>query len=303
MIHAFGVFELDDSLFELRHEGRMVKLPPKTFDLLLYLVRHRDRVVSKTELLDKLWPGEHVTEAVLPTNVSAARTALGDARGRSGMIQTVHGRGYRFVASVEERLASGETPPDVAEIRLFVGRDDVMGELTAQLGDCFAGRGRVALLVGEPGIGKTCTAFELVGEARRRGALVLEGHATEGEGAPAFWPWMQGLRGLMGAVGPERIAATLGSGASELARLLPELRKWLPDLAEPDPLESAQARFRFFDAVTTALQTASRERPLVVFLDDLHWADEPTLLLFQFLAREVRNARVLLLSCWAPTAT
>jgi DNA-binding winged helix-turn-helix (wHTH) protein/tetratricopeptide (TPR) repeat protein len=298
MIHAFGAFELDDGLFELRREGRVVKLPPKTFDLLLYLVGHRDRVVSKAELLDKLWAGEHVTEAVLPTNVSAARAALGDARGRSGMIQTVHGRGYRFVASVEERLASEEARPDVAEVRLFVGRDDVMDELASQLGDCFAGRGRVALLVGEPGIGKTCTAFELVAEARRRGALVLEGHATEGEGAPAFWPWMQALRGMIRAVGSEGIAATLGPGAAELARLLPELRDSLPGLAEPDPLESAQARFRFFDAVTTALQTASRERPLVVFLDDLHWADEPTLLLFEFLAREVRHARVLLLGAY-----
>ena len=101
MIHAFGDFELDDGLFELRREGRVVKLPPKTFDLLLYLVRHRDRVVSKSELLDRLWSGEHVTEAVLPTNVSAARAALGDSRERPGMIQTVHGRGYRFVAAVE----------------------------------------------------------------------------------------------------------------------------------------------------------------------------------------------------------
>ena len=121
MIHAFGAFELDDGLFELRREGRVVKLPPKTFDLLLYLVRHRDRVVSKAELLDRLWEGEHVTEAVLPTNVSAARAALGDARARSGMIQTVHGRGYRFVASVEERLpasgdrsSSGRHPPALA---------------------------------------------------------------------------------------------------------------------------------------------------------------------------------------------
>jgi DNA-binding winged helix-turn-helix (wHTH) protein/tetratricopeptide (TPR) repeat protein len=298
MIHAFGAFELDDGLFELRRNGRVVKLPPKTFDLLLYLVRHRDRVVSKGELLDRLWAGEHVTEAVLPTNVSAARSALGDARGRSGMIQTVHGRGYRFVAAVEERLAADDTTPDVVEPHLFVGRDDVMADLTSQLGDSFAGRGRVAMLVGEPGIGKTCTASELVAEARRRGALVLEGHATEGEGAPAFWPWMQALRGLVGAMGTEGTAAALGPGVSELARLLPELRRRLPELAEPDPLESAQARFRLFDAVTTTLQAASRERPLVVALDDLHWADEPTLLPFEFLAREIRSARVLLLGTY-----
>ncbi|MEN8182039.1 MAG: AAA family ATPase [Myxococcota bacterium] len=299
MIHAFGEFELDDGLFELRRSGEVLKLPPKTFDLLLYLVRHRDRVVSKSELLDKLWPGEHVTEAVLPTNVSAARAALRDSRGRSGMIQTVHGRGYRFVAPVEEHAAGLRVPSRTAsEARLFVGREDVMAELRALLDDCFAGSGRVALLSGEPGIGKTCTAERLADEARRRGALVLEGRATEAEGVPAFWPWVRVLRGLALGLTLEELRDSVGPAAAELARLVPELRQQIPELPDPGPEESAQARFRLFDAVATVLRGTNRTRALVLFLDDLHWADEPTLLLLQFVAREIRDARVLLLGAY-----
>ena len=90
----------------------------------------------------------------------------------------------------------------------------------------------------------------------------------------------------------------LGAGASDIAPLVPELRRRLPDLPEPDAVESDQARFRLFDSVSTFLHNASRERALVLFLDDLHWADEPTLRLMQFLVREMRDARVALLGAY-----
>jgi DNA-binding winged helix-turn-helix (wHTH) protein/tetratricopeptide (TPR) repeat protein len=305
MIHAFGDFELDDAVFELRRGDEPVKLPPKTFDLLLYLVRHRSRVVSKAELLDKVWAGEHVTEAVLPTHVRAARAAMDDSRGREGLIQTVHGRGYRFVAPVEERHeAAGcrSATPDAATSLghddVFVGRDEVMAELRVLLDEAFEGRSRVVMLVGEPGIGKTRAAEELAREARSRGALVLEGRCYEGEGVPAFWPWVQALRGFVAGLDPTVLRESLGVGAAEVARLVPEVGERLPDLVSPLPLESDQARFRFFDAVTTGLRNAGRARPLVVFLDDLHWADEPTLLLLHFFAREIREGRVLLLGAY-----
>ena len=103
MIFSFADLELDAGLYQLRRRGKVVDLAPKAFDLLLYLVRHRDRVVTKAELLDALWPGEHVTESVLPSNVAVVRKALQSGRSRGQLIQTVHGRGYRFTAEVEAR--------------------------------------------------------------------------------------------------------------------------------------------------------------------------------------------------------
>jgi DNA-binding winged helix-turn-helix (wHTH) protein/tetratricopeptide (TPR) repeat protein len=295
VIFSFAELELDEGLYQLRKRGKVVKLAPKAFDLLLYLIRHRDRVVSKAELLDELWPGEHVTESVLPSNVAAVRKALQRRRSPSTLIQTVHGRGYRFVAAVEEREDAVEVP---RERGLFVGREDVMRELRVDLDEVLSGRGRVMMLVGEPGIGKTRTAEELASEARRRGALVGDGRCYEGEGVPAFWPWVQVLRALVASLPVARLKEQLGAGAPDIAPLVPELRKRFPDLPEPDAVESEHARFRLFDSVSTFLHNASRARPLVLFLDDLHWADEPTLRLMQFLVREMRDARLALLGAY-----
>jgi DNA-binding winged helix-turn-helix (wHTH) protein/tetratricopeptide (TPR) repeat protein len=295
VIFAFADLELDVALYQLRKQGEVVKLAPKAFDLLLYLIQHRTRVVSKAELLDQLWPGEHVTESVLHSNVAAVRKALQSERSLSKLIQTVHGRGYHFVAPVEESEEAAVAP---RETGLFIGRQDVMGELRADLDQVFSGRGRVAMLVGEPGIGKTRTAEELADQARQRGALVAEGRCHEGEGVPAFWPWVQVLRDIVSELPGVRLREQLGAGAPDIAPLLPEIRQRLPDLPEPDSLEPPQARFRLFDSVSTFFRRTGRARPLVLFLDDLHWVDEPTLRLMHFLAREMRDSRVLLLGAY-----
>jgi DNA-binding winged helix-turn-helix (wHTH) protein len=100
MLYRFQEYELDDRLYELRRTGVPVDLEQKVFDVHFYLLQHRDRVVPKDELLDKLWPGMVVGEAVLTRCITAARKALGDDGGRQDLIKTQHGRGYRFVAAV-----------------------------------------------------------------------------------------------------------------------------------------------------------------------------------------------------------
>ncbi len=299
MIQVFGPFELDVDLYELRRDGEPLKLAPKAFDVLLHLVRHRERVVPKAELLDALWPGEHVTESVLPANVNAIRKALGDERGAARFVQTVHGRGYRFIGAIEEReVAPPATAAPFAPDAAFVGRDRVMEELLARLERVAAGHGGLALLAGEPGIGKTRTAQELAAVARGRGARLLEGRCYEGEGAPAFWPWIQILRAAAAELDDAALRRQLGSGASDVSSLVPEIRARLPEVAPPETLDSEEARFRLFDSVTGFLRNLARERPLVVLLDDLHWADEPTLLLLRFLAPELGGMALLLLGAY-----
>jgi len=100
MIHRFAGCELDEERRELRRRGRAVKLEPKVFDVLAYLLRHPERVVTKAELLDVVWAGLAVSESVLPKCVAAARRAIGDTSTRPTVIRTVHGHGYRVIAEV-----------------------------------------------------------------------------------------------------------------------------------------------------------------------------------------------------------
>jgi DNA-binding SARP family transcriptional activator len=180
---------------------------------------------------------------------------------------------------------------------IFVGREPELEELLTDLDDAIAGRGSLFLLVGEPGIGKSRLAEELSREARTRGARVVVGRCWEAGGAPAYWPWVQSLRGLSRETDDETLGSWLSAAGSELVQLLPEMTGLLSDPVEP-PLDSEGARFRLFEAVSTFLRSAARSHPLVLVLDDLHAADEPSLLLLQFLARELAEARLFVIGAY-----
>ena len=181
---------------------------------------------------------------------------------------------------------------------VFVGRERELAELLAGLDDAFSGHGRLFLLFGEPGIGKSRLADELVARAKARGANVLLGRCWEAGGAPAYWPWVQSLRAYVREADPATTRAQVGAGATDLAQLLPELHALFPGLPEPPTVEAEGARFRLFDAVASFLTSAARARPLVLVFDDLHAADEPSLLLLQFVARQLGESRVLVVGAY-----
>ncbi|MBI1816713.1 MAG: AAA family ATPase [Deltaproteobacteria bacterium] len=201
----------------------------------------------------------------------------------------------------DPRQTTTSADPDRPGTRAFVGRDRELTELRTGLDDALNGRGRVFLIVGEPGIGKTRLAEELAATASAGGAQVLWGRCWEGGGAPAFWPWIQILRALIRDRDPHALAHHLGGGASCIASLVPDLRQrvaGIPAGSQASTIESEQARFPLFDATTTFLQRVAVDQPLVILLDDLHAADDPSLLLLQFAARELRSARVLLIGTY-----
>src|SRR5690349_4244623 len=101
MIHRFDGFSVDDELFELRRDGVLVPIQRRAFDLLVYLVRHRNVVVSKAELLRTVWADVVVSNDALTQAMKLVRDALGDAIDEPSFVQTVRGRGYRFIAYVE----------------------------------------------------------------------------------------------------------------------------------------------------------------------------------------------------------
>jgi DNA-binding SARP family transcriptional activator len=180
----------------------------------------------------------------------------------------------------------------------FVGRREELAELTAGLEDALAGRGRLFVLAGEPGIGKSRLADELVARARARGAVTLIGRCWEAGGAPAYWPWVQSLRAYLRECDAGALRSQLGPGAADLAQILPELRQQMPDLPEPPSLDPEGARFRLFEATADFLRRAAASRPMVLVLDDLHAADAPSLLLLRFLARELGSMRALFVGAY-----
>jgi len=177
---------------------------------------------------------------------------------------------------------------------VFVGRQQEMGELKACLEDALSGRGRIVTLVDEPSIGKSRTAQELATYAGLRGAQVLWGRCYEEQGAPPYWPWVQAIRSYVREKQPEELRSEMGTGAEAIAEIVSDVRERLPGLRTPPQLEPEQARFRLFDPVTAFLKTASQHRPLVLVMDDLHWADHPSLMLLEFVARELSGSRLLL---------
>ena len=181
---------------------------------------------------------------------------------------------------------------------IFVGRQREMGELTSALEDAMAGHGRLVMLAGEPGIGKTRTAQELATKAESEGAQVLWGWCYEGEGAPPYWPWVQPIRTYIQQVDAPQLGTEMGPGAVVIAEIVPELQEKLPDLGQPTPAEPEQARFRLFDSVSNFLKNASQTRPLVFIIDDLHWADGASLLLLEFLAKAMGTSPLLLLGTY-----
>jgi DNA-binding winged helix-turn-helix (wHTH) protein/DNA-binding CsgD family transcriptional regulator len=162
----FGDCELDMDLFEVRRGGEPVPVEPQVFDVLSYLVRHRDRVVTKHELLDEVWEN-FVTESALTTRIKAARRAVGDDGRSQRVIRTIHGRGYRFVAPVttDDAAPTGGTPAGTATSATttatgswpLVGREDELARLASGFRDGECGG---VVLAGPAGMGKTRLAEE-----------------------------------------------------------------------------------------------------------------------------------------------
>jgi tetratricopeptide (TPR) repeat protein len=179
-----------------------------------------------------------------------------------------------------------------------VGREHEVEELRAGVDSMLSGQGRILLLVGEPGIGKTRTSEELATYASLRGAQVLWGRCYEGEGAPTYWPWVQLVRSYVRERDPAALLSEMAGGAGAIAEVVSEVRERLPGLQPAAALGAEEARFRLFDSLTSFFRNAARERPLVFILDDLHWADKPSLLLLQFLARELGGTRILVIGTY-----
>jgi class 3 adenylate cyclase len=180
----------------------------------------------------------------------------------------------------------------------FVGRVSQVERLKQELGEVRRGRGALVMLVGEPGIGKTRTLEEFAEIARNEQATVLWGRCYEGEWAPPFGPFAEAIAEYARGAEPETLRRELSYGGPPLARLVPAIRERLPDLGEPAPLAPEEERFRLLDAVSQLLIAVSARTPLVIVLDDLHWADRGTIAMLRHVAHFIAHHRILLLGAY-----
>jgi DNA-binding SARP family transcriptional activator/tetratricopeptide (TPR) repeat protein len=254
---------------------------------------YRERL--RGQLMLALYRCERQAEA-LQAYQDARRTLVGDLGIEPGERLRELERG---ILAQDPALAIGVDPRDGSEAMpesrsaAFIGRDYEFGELLMALGHASAGRGRLVVLAGEPGIGKTRLVDELIAHAKARGVRTLVGRCWEAGGAPPYWPWVQSLRTFVRDSDVAVLRSLVVAGSAELAQILPELRHQLPDLPEPAEVGSEGARFRLFEATAAFLRAASEKQPILLFLDDLHGADASSLLLLRFLARELDSMRVL----------
>ncbi len=205
---------------------------------------------------------------------------------------------YLFSMEAETPDLPGSLRP--ASTSPFVGRAAELEKLRSLIPQA-AGEGRrVALLAGEPGAGKSRLAREFAGQAAIDGALVLYGGCDAVVQTP-YGPFVEVLDRLVRVTEVDELRAAIGPGGGELTRLLPDLPALVGELPEPVAADPDTERHRLHTAVADLLARASRERPMLLVLEDGHWADVPTLLLLRHLARSAWSARLLLLVTFRDT--
>lgn len=210
------------------------------------------------------------------------------------------------LAAVRSAETAAAVRPTSDSVRLLdqlargrlVGRGSELAQLREFWSRAERGQGHMALISGEPGVGKTRLAREVAVYARLQGAWVLQGGCYEFEATTPYLPFLEALRGWVRGRDPERLKAALGDMAPELAKLAPEIGSKLGSLPSNPALSPSEERLRLFDHVVRFLNALANERGLLLVLDDLHWADHGTLALLHYLLRQTRESRLMVLGMY-----
>jgi class 3 adenylate cyclase len=180
----------------------------------------------------------------------------------------------------------------------FVGRTGELATVKTAIDAGLSGDGSLLMVVGEPGIGKTRLTEETAVYAQLRGVQVLIGRCYETESGLPYIPFIEALRTYVSSAPEERLRDELGDSAPDVAKIISEVRHRLPNIPDPVPGPPEQERYRLFEGVTNFLVNASKSQPLLLVLDDLHWADKPSLMLLQHFARRLKESRLTVLGTY-----
>src|SRR5215831_2756929 len=296
--YTFGPFSLFPDRFVLACDGASQQLTPRLLAVLQYLIRNRDRVVTKEELINDVWNGSFIEEGIVARTVSTLRALLGDVAESPKYIQTVSRVGYRFIHPVniqydDSSLLAGKS--DIATRNCkhrFVGRHEEISAFNQRLAKCEQGAGSILCFSGPSGIGKTALGETLLSQAEGR-AMVARGRCAPGLSVTeSYAPFIDAftdlfnssadaeLRQRLKEVAPvwsSQAALALGQGADNSG-------------AAGDPTNSPARQF------VAAVTEVSRKQPLILFIDDFHWADTASVHLVGFLSLRLAQLRLLLVT-------
>lgn len=324
----FPPFRLDSTEERLWRDSQAISLRRKTFAMLRYLVEHAGQLVTKDELLAAVWPGTVVTEGLLSGCINELRKALDDDPKSPHFIETVHGRGYRWIAPlttappIQSPRSKVQSPQLTTEnwqlASPLVGRETELTQLHEWLEKVLRGERQVVFVTGEPGIGKTTTVDAFLAQVVTSGhvqsleappsslLLVGRGQCIEHYGAgEAYLPVLEALGRLCRAQAGQDLITLLKQHA-------PTWLVQMPTLLADTELEAVQRRVQgatqermlreMADAleVLTGVGTTHASSLLILVLEDLHWSDVSTLDLLAFLARRREPARLLVIGTYRP---
>ena len=329
-IYEFGPFRLEVKERRLLRNGQTVQLRAKVFDTLRVLVENHGRLVGKDDLMKAIWPDAVVEEGNLAHNLTVLRKALDDKETGKQHVETVPGQGYRFIANVrvaenaeeaattrqaapqpteswEQRLEAARaalaskcivTPTEDGVRGHVVGRTKELAELLSGFQIACSGQGMLLCIAGEPGIGKS-TLFEQFLTVQRSSSVncgVAIGRCSERLAeSEAYLPVLEALESLL--------SAECGREFGELMKLVaptwyvqvaPLWASAEPSFAGVVSDAKAASRERMKRELASFLQEVSRIQPLIIFLDDLHWADASTTELLAYLSQRLASDRVLI---------
>jgi DNA-binding winged helix-turn-helix (wHTH) protein len=298
-VKVFSPFRLDSVNQCLWRESERIELTPKTFAVLSYLVEHPGRLVTQSELLEAIWPETYVQPEILRTYILELRKALGDQPKHPRFIRTLPRRGYQFVAFVTGEGAEAGTPLKAGNSP--IGREAPLAALAENFQKALEGQRRVTFVTGEAGIGKTTVidAFERTVSGYPR-VRVARGQCLEGFGGKeAYYPVLEALGRLVATDHADAVSQVLYRHAPTWLVQF----SWLLTEQQREALQKAifgATRERMLREICEALEVLTADEPLILILEDLHWADHSTLDFISAIARRRGPARLMLLGTYRP---
>ncbi len=319
-ILIFEPFRVDVADERLWRGEDVVRLTNKAFSVLRYLAEHPAQLVTKDALLEAVWPDTNVSEAAMTVCIRELRQALEDDAQAPQFIETVRGRGYRFIAKVtivdrpqaqqKADTAGGPTPgfaprsPQSPVVRPapLVGREIELARLHQWFDTALTGVRRVGFIIGEAGIGKTTLVDAFLAQVESEGALWIgHGQCVDQYGTgEAYLPLLEALgRMCRGPQGGQLLALLRRQAPSWLVQM-PALHSETERAALQQQAESGATQARMLRELAEAVEQLTAERPLLLVLEDLHWSDASTLAWLAYVARRRETARLLVLATYRP---
>ena len=298
-------FTLDLAEQKLWRDSKEISLTPKCFDLLCYLVERQNKLVSKQELFDQVWPDVYVVDDALRFQIKTLRSILNDNVQQPRFIETVRGRGYRFIGQInvinnKKIKTIANMQPASPNPSVPPGRDTELGQLQRWLEQAETGQRQLGFISGEPGIGKTTllNAFLERLNYTTDDYLIGSGRCVEFYGLnEAYLPMLDALEQL--CQGPRSSVVI-----NNLDRFAPSWLLQLPEFVENrDTLlkrVEGSGRERTLRELAQLLEATSQQQTVVLCLEDLHWADNATLEILAYIAQRTQSAKLLILCSYRP---